>query len=283
MVEVTFEQLESGNRVMTEQESGQLQMETKMNIQRGGFSVLGALGVLVVLAAVVAGGLYTFSPFHRTQIASTWKEFSQWTPDNIAKYPVEYLNFCEEQTNNAVLKLKGSQIAISQKKAKLEAMREEATTSVMVGDKAMTELKLAYRKAETDNAWPLSWQGAQLDQDKAKCQAVKLDADIQTQESLRTQCEEAIKTLDVQLVKVRDARAVAKEQLAKIETNREMLKVQIITDELKKTLVEMKGAVESSVVGVASSTESGVQSLSDLTVKAQNATDEGRFDKIMAK
>jgi len=78
--------------------------------------------VLIILAAVIAG-LYFTSDVYRTRINAAANQYAHWTPENIAKDPENYLNFCEEEANKALLGLKASEISIAQNRGKLDAMQ----------------------------------------------------------------------------------------------------------------------------------------------------------------
>ncbi len=252
----------------------------KKNRTPRGISTIGMLIGLAIAVVVIGGGIYLASDVWRTKANSAYDQFAKWTPENIAKDPTGYLNFCEEQTNKAVEKLKANEIAIAQKKAAIASMRDDAQGKVRVGNKALDELKSFYR--QTDTTWPVTWMSTSLDQDACKRQIMKFASETKSQSDLLNKLESALTTLSAQAVKVQEARDKAKEQLATIATNREMLKVQQITDELKNNLVAMKAVIETSVVGVASN-ESGSMSLSDLTAKSAGTVDETEFAKIMAK
>jgi hypothetical protein len=256
-----------------------------MNGNRHGVSVVAIIVGLVVLAGLVTGGLYFFSDVFSTKMKTAYEGFAKWTPENIAKDPVNYLNFCEDQTKKAVEKLKASKIAIAQKKAKLESMQKDAETTITNGKKGLGDLKIAYNAANASNSFPVKWKLAdattrELDQQACKSQIVRLDSEIKSKQDVAKMCGDAAKQLQAQADKVDQAEIEASKQLTQINTNREMLKVQSITDDLKNQLVEMKGVLETSVVGVSASNTGASISLEDLAGKAP-AVDESKFDEIM--
>jgi hypothetical protein len=246
---------------------------------------LGTLQIVIGLC-VVAIGIFAFiyfaSDVFRTRANISYDQFSSWTPENIAKYPVAYLTFCEKETNKAIEKLKASEIGIEQKRAKLEGLLKEAKDTVDLGNTALGELKVAYKAASADVAVPIVWRKKELDRDQAKRQVLRLASQIKTKQNLVGKYQAAVEQLRVQAGKVQDARDTAREELAKIDANREMLKVQDITNEIRDSLVAMKGTIQSSVVGVAS-TETAVVSLDELAVQSEGTVDEHEFDKIMAQ
>ena len=251
-----------------------------MQTRSRGASTAGIIAVIAVLAIVGFLAAYFGSDVFRTKTNESMKQFSQWTPENIAKDPINYLNFCEEQAKAALQKCKASEIAIAQKKAKIESMRDDAKNATNVGTKALDELKVLYKDADEKSAFPLKWRNTELDKDAAKRQIMKLATQIKTKSELLTKLETAIGQLRTQSNKLAEAKDNANDQLAKIDSSREMLKVQAITDELKTNLVAMKGAIETSVVGLAN-TESGTLSLDDLAAQTEATVDDTEFNKIL--
>ena len=67
-----------------------------------------AVIITVVIAAVV-GGLYMFSDVFRTKANTQLTQWTEWTPENIAADPVNYLNFAEEQAKATLTKLEAAQ------------------------------------------------------------------------------------------------------------------------------------------------------------------------------
>jgi hypothetical protein len=252
-----------------------------MNGNRHGFSFVAIVVGLVVLVGLVMGGLYMFSDVFKTKMDTAYEGFAKWTPENIAKDPVNYLNFCEAQTNKAVEKLKASEIAIAQKKAKLEGMEKDAEDKLAIGKKALGELRVAYIEANAAGSFPVKWAGTTLDKEQCKRQIIRTAGEIKSKEDLAKMYADAGKQLQVQAEKVGEAKDQAGTQLAKIATNREMLKVQSITDDLKNQLVSMKGVLETSVVAVSTSNAGGSISLDDLAAKSATTVDESKFDEIM--
>lgn len=250
-----------------------------MKANARGLAVVKLIIALVVLAGIVVGVLYFGSDVWRTRINAAGDQFARWTPENIAKDPENYLNFCEEQTHKNLTDLKANEISIAQSKGKLEGMLDEAATKVRVGEKAVTELKGLYTTAEKSNSWPVMWQGGERSKEQMQQQIVTLHRQVQSQKKLRETVDAGIKKLDVQSDRVRDARAKANEQLAEIKTNREILKVNKISDELTQRLLNMKAALQSTI-SVASDT-SAIVSIDQLTQSASAGVDAQEFEKIM--
>jgi hypothetical protein len=253
-----------------------------MRLDRRGSSLATVLGVIAVLVIAAGAAVYFGSKVFRTRINHQIDQFSEWTPENIAKYPNDYLNFCEAETKQAMERLKASEIAIAQKMSKLETLQGEARERIDLGKKALEDLKSAYKSAAARDSWPLTWRENKLDKDRAKRQIIRFDKDFRSRDDLVARYTAAVNQLRAQASKLQDARDTAQSQLAKIDSNREMLKIQEITGDLKSNLIAMKGVIETSVVGVAA-TDSGPVSIDDLAAQSEGAVNEKEFAAILGK
>lgn len=255
--------------------------EMMMNRKQSGFTLVQGIIAVVVLLAIAGGVYYFVSDVGRTRINAAMNQFAHWTPENIAKDPENYLNFCEEQTNNAIVGLKANEISIAQSKGKLQGTLEATENKVRLGDKTVTELKDLYATTEKANAWPCKWLGQDRDKDWMKLQIVSLYNTTERNKKLQATVETGLKTLDVQNTRVQDARGKAQEQLADIKVNREMLKVNKITNELTDRLVSMKAVLQTSIIPASDS--KAIISLDTLVEQSAAAPDDSAFDKIMGK
>jgi|GEM_PF-1091218 len=250
----------------------------RRNERGGGVGVF--IGILAVLI-VVGIGVYLWSDPARTKMNTAFREMSEWTPENIAKDPINYLNFCEEETNKALDKLKASEISIAQRRGKLAGMKDDAAKKITVGKKALRELKESYRKAEADDSFPVTWHTKSLDKTACRKQIVSLHEEVAGQKMLLGKIDTGVARLDLQQQRVLDQRSKAKAQLTEIQTNREMLKVQEISDDITNQLVDMKGVLQATIATADES--SGVATLDDLTASAETSIDEEKFSDIMSE
>jgi hypothetical protein len=231
---------------------------------------------IVVAALLALGVVYLTSDVARTKIDAAADQYAHWTPENIAKDPENYLNFCESQANQALQSLKASEIAVAQNRANLETMQRDAENKIGVGTKALAELKEAYKGA---TAWPIMWQGASRDEAWTKRQIVSLHRQVEAQQSLKVKVEQGIKNLDNQTTRIQEGRAQAQEQLAEIKTSREMLKVQKITDDLTTRLASIKSVLRTTLNTATETT--GIITLDQLAAETATTVDESEFQKIM--
>jgi len=243
------------------------------------------IGMVILALVVVLGAVWYFtSDVGRTKMNAAADQYMHWTPENIAKDPINYLNFCEEETKNAVQQLKADEISVAQSQGKLQAMREDAANKVAVADKALPELKALWEKNNADaTAWPVTWHGQSLDRDGFKRQMVSLFHEQQTQQNLLAKVDDGMAKLNAQTGKIADARAQAQEQLSEISANRELLKVQNLTNDLTDKLVAMKSALQATVATAKESNGSTV-SLEQLTAESGAAApSDTDFDKMISK
>jgi hypothetical protein len=259
-----------------------------MNTSRSGLSVVAVIVGLVVVVALVVGGLYAFTDVFRAKMQGAWKNFAEWTPDNIAKDPQGYLTFCEEKTKAALQKLEGSRIGIAQAKDRYESKREDAKKILDTGTKALDGLKTAYRKAEEANSWPMKWELLKddvrtLDREQARKQIVAFDKQVRAKTTTIQGYNKTLTQLEIQSGKVQEAKDKAKEQLDAIASSREELKAKAITDDLKKQLVDMKSILQTGVVGIAESEEKSLMSIEDVAAKTESTVSDEDFSKIMGK
>jgi hypothetical protein len=244
-----------------------------------GSAAVKAIVAVAVVVVVGAGVWYFTSDVFKTKVDAGFTQATKWTPENIAKDPVNYLNFVEGETTKAQQSLKASRIAVAQNRAKLETMKGEASNKIKIGEKAVKDLLESYKSAVAKNAFPINWNGKSLEQEKAQQQALALNKEVTIQKTLLAKVEGGLKKLDAQESKIGEAEANAQSQLAEIQANRELLKVQSLTDDLKDKLVSMQSAV-AATVGAASDTSS-VMSLDQLAAESATAVDTTAFDKLL--
>ena len=238
--------------------------------------------VAVVICAVAILAVYYFtSDVGRTRINEAGKQYAKWTPDNIAKDPENYLNFCEQQCNEALLKLKASEIEIAQNRGSLEAMVAAAKNKVAAGAKGLAELKAAYTAAEAGKAFPFTWNGKSYTLEAAKRDIVSLFRQVEAQKSVASKAEAGVQRLDGQVARIQEGRAKAQEQLQEIATSRSMLKVNKITEDLTRRLTSIGAAVQTTV-GIATDSSAPV-SIDQLAEQQATVVDDGEFSKIMGK
>jgi hypothetical protein len=238
---------------------------------------------LVLFAAMLLAAAGSFAVYKsdvwRTKAGNQISAFSEWTPQNIAKYPDDYLTFCENKVNSALDELKARQVSIAQADASVTTMRDDALAKAAVGQTILGQLKHLYLATSQDNSWPVMWEQQTRDELWTRTNIEQVYKQVQIKKNLRVKCDEALSRLKVQEARLPEVRSQALEQLAQIHANREILKVNRLSDELSKQLVSMKGLVQG-IVSTADSTPANIN-LDELAVPAIPAQSED-FKKILA-
>ena len=248
-------------------------------MQQRGSAAVKAIVAVAVVVVIGVGVWYFTSDVFRTKVDSGFTQATKWTPENIAADPVNYLNYVEAETTKAQQSLKASRIAVAQNRGKLETMKGEASNKISVGEKAVKDLLDNYKTAVANKSFPITWNGKTLDEEKTKNQALALNKEVTIQKTLLAKVDGGLKKLDAQESKISEAESNAQSQLAEIKANRELLKVQSLTDDLKDKLVSMQSAV-AATVGAASDTSS-VMSLDQLAAESETAVDNTAFEKLL--
>jgi len=235
------------------------------------------IGVIVAIVVAVGAAAYFLSDPFRTKADAAYDQFSKWTPENIAKDPENYLNFCEKQAEQALVKLKASQISIAQNQASLGARQKATAEKITLGNKALDELKQLYKGAE--GKFPISWNGRSLDENATKTQIINFSREVEAAGKLQATVEAGLKKLEAQVSKVQEAKSEADQQISQIKTSREMLKVQKITDDLSKQLMNIGSALQGTLATVSDTT--GPITLDQLKAESATTVNEDEFNKIM--
>lgn len=251
--------------------------------RRGASPIAVVVGIVAVIVVGLAAWYFISDPF-KARTDETIDQLTKWTPENIAKDPVGYLNFVEKKTQQAQQQLKADRISVAQNKAKLEAMKDEAANKVRIGEQTLKDLKTAYEKAKGESATDpakVEWKGQEKDASWIKSQLVTIFKQTETQKSILAKVDGGLTKLAAQLTKIEKAEGDAVAQLAEIAANKELLKVQKLTDDLKTKLVSIRGAVE----GVVNTAGSGSDALSldQLAAETTTTPDSSEFDKVMNK
>ena len=204
-----------------------------------------------------------------------------WTPEAIQQHPEDYLTACERETKSALQKLQVSEISIAQQKTKLEDQRDELAEKLDFGAKDLEKLKAAYASVLAANAFPIQWEEYQLDKDQAETQIVKLDTEIKMYTQLLQRYRTGVSQLQLQNEKLYAARSQAQAQLTKIVVNRETLKINGITADLKEKMLEIKSINNLLELGGIETDKSKPAGLDDLSSHRRNGVDRAKLREIM--
>jgi archaellum component FlaC len=234
---------------------------------------------IVALVALVGGGAFLYSDVYRTKAQEAFKQFSDWTPENIAKYPDTYLTFCEGQVNKVLDDLKARRVSISINKNKITAMRDDAAEKAQTGDTVLAKLKDLYKTTAKNNAWPATWEGTPANEEWVRNQIVQVNAQIQGKRKIVATCDQMLAKLDDSERQLPKIESAAQQQLVEIHTNQEVLKVNKLTGDLDNQLVSMKAAIQ----GVVTQTNDQPAAINLDSMPATSTPVDSNFQAILNK
>ena len=241
--------------------------------------------LIVIILIIVAGGIvYMTSDVWSTRMNAAYDQYAHWTPENIAKDPVNYLNFIEKKAKEQIEKIDARRIAIAQKKVKLEEMHEKASAKSAKGEELLRELRVLHEtaKATGEEAWPLTWQGQEFSKEKFVAQVKRIHSETVNNQAIADETAAGIKTLDAQSDKIAKAKSDAELQLSSIAANREMLEVKQITEDLSEQWVNMRGALEG-VDTILGQSKDNVRGIDEIAAQQPASSADEDLDKIFAE
>lgn len=239
-------------------------------------------GIVVVVLVAIGAWIYS-TDRAGAKIRQKVESFAEWTPENISGDPEGYLYFCKEQTEQAITKLKASEIAISQNRAKLLGMKENADHKVRVGEEALGELKSLYAGAEEDGKWPASWRDQPRTRDWTQKQIVGLHKQVKQQDGLSEKCMAGIDRCDQQLEKAKRLQAEAGARLGEIRVSQQTLEIDQLSKGLEEQLVTMRSTLQSFVGKADNFGADAPLDLDEMAGAAGAAVDQGEFEAIMGE
>lgn len=251
---------------------------------RRGLATSTLIGIIVAVLLLGGVAYYLSDPFS-TRVKKAYSQFAEWTPENIAKDPEGYLDFCEQQTKKALEDLKADKVRWAQSRSALESMRDGAAQQVSAGEAALKQLVPAFKAATTSESTEpvqITWRDKKLTKAEASRQIMTLDREVERQKKIRDNAVAGLRKLEVEGNKLADLEDKAKAHLQEIATNRQMLAVNKLTDNIKTQLVNMQAALSATVNAV--QTTDGTVSLADLTAEtAATTVDESKLNETMSK
>lgn len=262
-----------------------------MNRKVTGSSTSGVLAFLV-LVVLALGGLYLFNerrprgrddqpPKGPTLLVpeSPDRPAKAWTPAEIVADPPGYLDFCERKTLEARKGLDASSALMARSIVALSLRQTETVREIETVKVDFSRLKEAYREAESANRWPLSWKSRLLSMPEAKQQILAMARQLELKRQALAAATKDIETLKGQEIRAQKARDECQDQLTKIATSREVLRVRQITDELKRQLLDMR-TVLNRVTDDLTGSEKPLVTLDEIAA-ADTEPKEKQFEKVM--
>lgn len=227
-----------------------------------------------VVALIIAGaGYYFTSDVGRARMDSAHDQYARWTPENIAKEPLLYLDFCEREAREGLEKLKANRIAVAQNLSKLTAQKSGVDSKLRVGDEALAELRGLFAGADTK--WPVTWRDHPYDEATFKKQVVQFKREGDLNRKLSAQYATALRSLEALPAKIVEASATLEGQIAEIRVQREILKIQKMSDTLAAQFAGIKTALQDTSAIIADSASPVILTTEDL---ARQSADAGPSD-----
>jgi len=171
------------------------------------------------------------------------EQATKWTPENIEKDPKGYLYFCEQEIKKTIGDLKASEIAISQNRARILSMQEDAEKKIRVGKQALSELKQLYLAAEDNGQWPITWKDTPRDKTWTQRQIVGLDRQVTQQQKMVATCGQQLRKCDAKLADSRRLSSDAKAKLPDVKIAQQDVEVGELSDGLDARLRDMSSAL----------------------------------------
>lgn len=252
----------------------------KLNNRRGS-SVIGLIVGLIVLALVVGGVWYFVSKPSRAKWDETVRQATQWTPENIKKDPVGYLNYALEEVGKTEDKLQASELSLRTKKNATARALEKNTSDKSDYDTLLTELKAAYNNAAADKKWPAQVRGAQLDEKDLKIRIVECGRKFDLASSLVDTYSKTDKVIGDKLDEIEGKLRDVEKLKDKLSTNMEIAKVNQSVDDIGSIGDQLNAIIDTSSA-LAATADKGT-SVESMIKPSGDARVDDEFSKIMGK
>jgi hypothetical protein len=237
--------------------------------------------VAIVLALVLVGiGIYyvASAPF-KTKVNEAISQTMQWTPENIAKQPQDYIRWAIAESETVLESTKAREVAIAQLEGRWKARAGELEEASNVGQKALDELKQLYRDAEASGDWAVTWRGRTVESENdLKRQIIALHNEVGQNDALQGQYEEGVQRLLNMKEKVKEVRFKAQETIKNLQYALEEAKLDAADMTIDQDLVAVN---ETLTVLRRENTEIGTVDLDTLVREEEATIDDAAFAEIM--
>jgi hypothetical protein len=239
---------------------------------------------LLILAVLVGGGLYFFSDVFQGKIDRLRKDYSEWTPENIAQDPVGYLTWAQGEFSRIERNLKGHKQALLTRKIEVQAKLKDEDAAEKTLAKVLTRLKGDYRGAVSTKDWSeVKVDGKNVSESEMR--DLILEADARLARAVRkqsvyrqyeTRVEEELKKVDKMLKDLQTKREEIDEQLEFVKMDRTVADYTSLMNKVDSVLNTSKA------IGENEADKLSVDDLVKLEERNQKLEDEKvRFGRIM--
>ncbi|MEM7201297.1 MAG: hypothetical protein AAF628_13580 [Planctomycetota bacterium] len=234
-----------------------------------------ALGAIAVIA--YQGG---FGGVIGARAQHAVRQWSEWTPENIAAAPGAYLDAAENRAEELLKTLEEQRLAADlrlDQAAKLQKHKARRNQSV---ETARDGLIAAYRGAVAAKQWPLTWRSRSFDQAQAGAEIVRLDRMMRAEAAGDQMVADTIAKLTGQLQRIRDAKAQCKTQIVEIRASRERLEAKQLGDRLDEHLATLREVLDGSAA-IVSADDPSAAAVRDLVRETEHAVREKELQEIL--
>lgn len=216
----------------------------------------------------------------RQQEAEARRQNKEWTAENQSRHPVEY---CQAQMKNVdemakkleteQHRLNTSRAATTRKVSELEELEQKMA-------KQLESLKAAYRSAAGGAGWPMSYNGFQLSEQKAKEMIVQTSEKLQGAQEQKPQYKTMLAKLDQRLNEIQG------EQKRLVKTKE---RIQMTISSLQtKEIVEGEKGISDALSALNDSIESlggdfGEASFEDISLGTRENELNEAFERLMSE
>lgn len=239
---------------------------------------------LLILAVLVGGGLYLFSDVFQGKIDRLRKDYSEWTPENIAQDPVGYLTWAQGEFTRIEGALKGHRQALMTRKIEVQAKLKAETAAESTLTKILAGLKNDYRGAVSTGDWAdVKIDGRSVSEPEVRRLILETDEKlaraVRKQSAYRRygdQVEEELKKVDKLLRDLQSKREEIDEQLEFVKMNKTVADYTALMNNVDSVLNTSKA------IGENETDKLSVDDLVKAEERNQKLEDEKvRFDRIM--
>jgi len=216
------------------------------NVSRRSGSVL----VIVLLLVVVLAALYFISDPFRTKVDESTRQATTWTPENIQKNPVGYLQFSLSELAAISSKLEARVLALNTQKNQADRQAGKADAEAGQLKLLVEQAKALYLQASKDGTWPVALNGHSVSEDQLKEKIVNahqraesLSARVQAYTQTTAKLDRALKDLFQKQKEVAGLQQKLQSDLEMVKINQSVKDIEHIEDSVAAIMATSQALV----------------------------------------
>ena len=218
---------------------------------------------------------------HKNSQAAAPKRSREWTPEQINKEPVKYLEEMLEEAKYAQEKLKAIDIDLKTRYRKYSRIAFEKRSDADGAKIVLEKAKEAHRSAQRNNEWPAKFYVKRYEQEQLENMIVQLYG-IQTRSKALADKYESLTTLLQTKIKILKQKfASVQETIIQIDHNLEIVKAGEMMKDVGKIIEDTNVSLD--ISDILADRELDVAMTDLVKVEAQAAADKRAFRAIMSK